>query len=82
MVELVKFKEGNLHIERLFENLKPILSRFYYVWKFFRIALFIQLKKLLRRSINLALYLTSFQSIPAELNRTLSRYDVENLGIT
>lgn len=82
MVELVKFIEGNLHIERLFENLKPILSRFYYVWKFFRIALFIQLKKLLRRSINLALYLTSFQSIPAELNRTLSRYDVENLGIT
>ena len=82
MVELVKFIEGNLHIERLFENLKPILSRFYYVWKFFRIALFIQLKKLLRRSINLALYLTSIQSIPAELNRTLSRYDVENLGIT
>ena len=82
MVELVKFIEGNLHIERLFENLKPILSRFYYVWKIFRIALFIQLKKLLRRSINLALYLTSFQSIPAELNRTLSRYDVENLGIT
>ena len=34
MVELVKFIEGNLHIERLFENLKPILSRFYYVWNF------------------------------------------------
>ena len=52
------------------------------MFEIFRIVPFIQLNKLLRRSINLALYLTSFQYIPEELSRTLSRYDVENLGIT